>query len=106
MAAKKTRLIIIDDHPLFREGIKTILSRKSDYKVVGETSTGREGIQMVKEFKPDMVLLDLSLPDIGGLDLISDILKCSVNTDILIVSMHSKIDYIVRAFQLSFRETP
>ena len=99
MGVHKKRIIIIDDHPLFREGIKTILSRKPKYEVVGETGTGRQGLQIVKDLKPDLVLLDLSLPDIRGLELIGDILKYSVNTGILIVSMHSKIDYIVKSFQ-------
>lgn len=99
MSAQKKRLIIIDDHPLFREGIKTILSRKPGYDVVGETGTGREGLQLVRELRPDLVLLDLSLPDIRGIELISDILTYSVDTGILIVSMHSKMDYIVKSFQ-------
>jgi DNA-binding NarL/FixJ family response regulator len=99
MVVQKKRLIIIDDHPLFREGIKTILNRKPTYEVVGETGTGREGLQMVKTLEPDVVLLDLSLPDIRGIELIRDILKYSVNTGILIISMHSKIDYIVKSFQ-------
>ncbi len=99
MGVKKKRIIIIDDHPLFREGIKTILNRKPNYEVAGETGAGREGLQMVKDLKPDLVLLDLSLPDIRGLDLISDIIKSSVKTGILIVSMHSKIDYIIKSFQ-------
>jgi DNA-binding NarL/FixJ family response regulator len=99
MTVQKIRVIIIDDHPLFREGLKTILNQKSKYEVVGEAGSGREGLQMVKNLKPDLVLLDLSLPDIRGLDLIRDILKASVKTRTLIVSMHSKIDYIVKAFQ-------
>lgn len=99
MVVQKKRILIIDDHPLFREGIKTILNRKPTYEVVGETGTGCEGLQMVKNLKPDLVLLDLSLPDIRGLELIRDILKSSVKTGILIVSMHSKIDYIVKSFQ-------
>ena len=99
MTVKKIRVVIIDDHPLFREGLKTILSRNSKYEVIGEAGSGRAGLQMVKTLKPDLVLLDLSLPDTRGLDLISDILKASVKTCILVVSMHSKIDYIVKAFQ-------
>jgi DNA-binding NarL/FixJ family response regulator len=95
----KKRIVIIDDHPLFREGIKTILSRKPRYEVVGETSNGNDGLRMVKERQPDLVLLDLSLPDMRGIDLIGDIIRFSKDTAILIVSMHSKIDYIVQSFQ-------
>jgi DNA-binding NarL/FixJ family response regulator len=97
--ADKKRILIIDDHPLFREGIKTILKRKPKYEIVGETGAGHDGLKMVKDLKPDLVLLDLSLPDIRGLNLIEDIIKYSSKTGILIVSMHSKIDYIIKSFQ-------
>ena len=99
MANQKKRILIIDDHPLFREGIKTILNRKSTYEVVGEAGTGREGLSMANRLKPDLVLLDLSLPDMRGLDLIHKIIDSSMDSGILIVSMHSKIDYIVKSFQ-------
>lgn len=99
MVNHKKRLVIIDDHPLFREGLKTILSRKAQYEVVGEAGTGREGLHMISNIRPDLVLLDLSLPDVRGIDLIRDILEISSNIGILIVSMHSKIDYIVKSFQ-------
>lgn len=99
MAVQKKRILIIDDHPLFREGIKTILNRTARYEVVGETGTGHEGLRMVTDLKPDLVLLDLSLPDMRGLNLIREILRSSVTTGILIVSMHSRIDYIVKSFQ-------
>jgi DNA-binding NarL/FixJ family response regulator len=96
---ERKKIILIEDHPLFREGIKTILSRNSRYEVIGEAGTGREGIRMASELQPDLVLLDLSLPDRRGLSLINDIIGSSPQTRILIVSMHSKIDHIVKSFQ-------
>jgi DNA-binding NarL/FixJ family response regulator len=96
---QKKRIMIIDDHPLFREGLKSIISKETRYEVVSEASTGSQGIQKIKELKPDLALVDVSLPDQSGIELIHEILQCSPQTIVLIVSMHSKIDYIVKAFQ-------
>jgi len=98
LAPKKT-ILIVDDHPLVREGLKSILKHAIKYEVVGQAGNARDAIQMVKNLKPDLVLLDLGLPDKSGLELSSEIRSISSPTRILIVSMHSKVDYIVKAFQ-------
>ena len=98
MVQKKT-ILIVDDHTLFREGLRAIIERGSGYEVIGEAGNSREGLKMVEKYKPDLVLLDISLPDRSGIELTRDIVKLSTKTRIMIVSMHSKTDYIVRAFQ-------
>lgn len=96
---KKKTILIVDDHTLFREGLRAIIERGPGYEVIGEAGNSREGLKMVEKYKPDLVLLDISLPDRSGIELTRDIVKLSTKTRIMIVSMHSKTDYIVKAFQ-------
>jgi DNA-binding NarL/FixJ family response regulator len=96
---KKKSILIVDDHPLVREGLKVILGRSTTFEVVGEAGAAAEGFRMAEKFKPDLVLLDISLPDGNGIELTRRIKSALPDTGILIVSMHSKIDYITEAFK-------
>jgi len=96
---QKKTILIVDDHRLFREGLRAIIERSPDYEVLGEAGDGREALRLAQKLKPDVTLLDISLPDQSGIELTREILRCSSNTRVMIVSMHSKIDYIVGAFR-------
>jgi len=98
-AASRKSIVIIDDHPLFREGLKSIIARARQFDVVGEAGEARKGLEDEKKYNPDLVIVDISLPDKSGIELARAIRSRFPGTRIIIVSMHSKIDYIVEAFQ-------
>ena len=98
MAHKET-ILIVDDYPLVREDLKSIIKTNDALEVVGEAENARDAIRMAERLKPDLVLLDLALPDKSDFELAREIRKISPTTRIMIISMHSKVDYIVKAFQ-------
>lgn len=98
MAAKKT-VLLVDDHALFREGLKGIISRNPAYEIVGETGRADSALTLARSLRPDLVLIDISLPDESGMDLVPLLKKALPKTAVMMVTMHSKVDYIVNAFK-------
>jgi DNA-binding NarL/FixJ family response regulator len=96
---QKKSIVIVDDHTLFREGIKTIIERDHRFEIVGEAGNMRDGLNIAVKLKPDMFLVDISLPDKSGIQLAKEIHRMLPLAPIMIVSMHSKIEYIAEAFQ-------
>jgi DNA-binding NarL/FixJ family response regulator len=92
-------ILIVDDHPFFREGLKSLLARHPGFEVVGEADTGEMAFRKAKELNPDLVLMDISLPDGSGLDVTHAIRTSLPETQVVILSMHSKVDFISKAFR-------
>jgi len=93
------RILIVDDHPLYRDGLRARLSARPDFSVVGEAGTSAEGLRMAKELAPDLAVVDISLPDGSGIELTREMRAVRPDMPVLIVSMHAKLDFIAAAFQ-------
>lgn len=94
------RVLIADDHDLVRAGIKAILNQSPDIKVVGEAGDGRETLRLVKELDPDILLLDVSMPEMNGLEVVANLQRSRSRTRVLFLSMHANEHYAVQALKL------
>jgi len=99
-AVKKIRVLLAEDHTLVRQGFRRILEDDPKVTVVGEARTGVEAIEQCKTLKPDVVVMDLSMPELGGLEATAEILKANPQVKVLILSMYSNEAYIRKAFEL------
>ncbi|MBU1122697.1 MAG: response regulator transcription factor [Candidatus Omnitrophota bacterium] len=97
------KIVIADDHDVIREGIKSILRGQAEYKVVGEAVNGEEVISNVEKFKPDVLLLDISMPKKSGLDVITQVHNISPKTMIIMVTVHRASIYIAKALKLGVK---
>ncbi len=97
---KKIRVLLADDHTLVRQGFRRILEEDARITVVGEAATGLRAIALAKELKPDVAVLDLSMPELGGLEAAAEILKTDSSVKILILSMYSNEAYVRKAFEI------
>ena len=96
---KKNRIFIAEDHAILRQGLKSLLSSRDDLEVVGEAEDGLETIRCIGESKPDLILLDLSMPRMDGISAIKEIKKSYPETKILALTMHKKEEYILEVFK-------
>jgi DNA-binding NarL/FixJ family response regulator len=97
--ADKKKILLVDDHPLFRAGLKSLLVDNPSFQIIGEAGDGEEAIRLTKTLKPDLLLLDISLPDKSGIEITRELKNLFPEILIMIVSMHSKIDFITESFR-------
>ncbi|MGB2769319.1 MAG: response regulator transcription factor [Candidatus Zixiibacteriota bacterium] len=96
---KKIKLLVADDHKIFRQGIKKLLEEESDLQVVGEASDGREAVKKTIELKPDVILMDIAMANLNGLEATRQIKKQLPSAKVIMVTMHKNEEYVLQSFQ-------
>ncbi|MEE9470890.1 MAG: response regulator transcription factor [Gemmatimonadota bacterium] len=99
----KRRILVVDDHPVLREGLVQIIDRQSDLCVCGTAESATEAIERVDSLEPDLAIVDLSLKEGSGLDLIGDLIRKPSRPPVLVLSMHDESVYAERALKAGAR---
>ncbi len=97
------RLVLIDDHPIMRHGLAQLIRAEEGLDVIGEAGSAREGLEVVAKLKPDLAVIDLTLPDKNGLELVKDIRALHPSTQCIVLSMHDETLYGERALRAGAR---
>ncbi len=96
---EKIRVLIADDHTLVREGLRALLQGEGGFEVIAEASTGHEAIERALEMRPDVILMDIGMPKLDGLEATRRIVKASPGIRVLVLTVHETEDYFFRALE-------
>ena len=100
---KKLRILLADDHIIMRTGLRALLERQSNLDVVGETENGRETVALAASLRPDVVVMDVGMPVLNGIEAAKTIVSQHPTTAVVILSMHSDESYVMRALKAGAR---
>ncbi|HEY1388217.1 MAG TPA: response regulator transcription factor [Ktedonobacterales bacterium] len=93
------RILLVDDHPIFRAGLRALLESQPDVRVVGEAGNGAEAIARATELRPDIILLDISMPDVDGLEALRRMQADHVPGKVLVLTMHAENEYLFQVLE-------
>jgi len=96
-------ILLAEDHAVMRTGLRLVLERQPDFRVVGEASDGREAVALAQQHKPDVILMDIGMPNLNGIDAARQITTALPQTSVVILSMHSDEAYVLRALKAGAR---
>jgi DNA-binding NarL/FixJ family response regulator len=100
---KKLRILLADDHTLVRQGLRRILQEKPEWEVVGEAQDGREAVAQVIELKPDVVIMDIAMPNLNGTEATRQIIRRAPEVQVLVLSMHMDESYVLQTLRAGAR---
>jgi two-component system response regulator NreC len=88
------KILLVDDHTIVRQGLKLIISAQPDLEVVGEAANGREAVEMGEKLRPDMVLMDVAMPELNGIEATRRLISANARIKVLVLSMHKEAVYV------------
>jgi DNA-binding NarL/FixJ family response regulator len=100
---KMIRILLADDHALFRQGLKSLLETEDDLRVIGEAQTGREAVRYAADTKPDVILMDIQMPELDGVKATQSILEINPNANVIILTMYRQDSYVFEAVKAGAR---
>ncbi len=96
---KKVKIVIIDDHQLFREGVKRILDMEPEFDIVADGQDGSQAIELVKVYRPDVILMDINMPQMNGVEATKELVTAFPNAKVLILSIHDDESYVTHVLK-------
>lgn len=97
---QQVEVVIVDDHVMVREGIKQLLEMDGDIRVIGEASDGEAGLKVVEATDPDVLLLDVNMPKMNGLEVLQKIKESGIKRKVLILTIHNEVEYLLKAIEI------
>src|SRR5688572_7923759 len=95
----KSRVLVADDHAIIREGLRVMLGNQPDMEVIGIAANGREALWLVDQYEPDVAIIDISMPELNGLEAIQQMLPHHPNVKVIVLSIHETKPYVYRALR-------
>jgi len=109
VSGKKVRVLMADDHTMFREGIRLLLETRGEFEVVGEAATGDQAVELTRSLRPDVVIMDIGMPGMNGLELQRKLIDEKIDLPIVFITGHGNVQMAVGAMQagaVNFLEKP
>jgi two-component system, NarL family, response regulator NreC len=100
---RKLRLLLADDHTVMRSGLRALLERQSHFEIVGEAENGRDAVSLSASLLPDVIIMDVGMPALNGIEATKALLRQSPSTGVVILSMHSDETYVLRSLKAGAR---